>query len=185
VNPGNGQTCERVIAERSGVNARGLRCPLEISHAENGHQKNRKGEAMSKEELINALNEDLAAEWGTILRYTSQSSKLVGLHTIPLRDLLRAEIEDELSHAIFLSEVIVDFGGEPTVEPKKFDRVADIKAMLEQNISLELQDVLNYTKHSEMAGEMGEIELKLRLEEMAADEAGHARELGRILRGIT
>jgi hypothetical protein len=28
---------------------------------------------MSKQDLIKALNEDLAAEWGTIIRYTYQN----------------------------------------------------------------------------------------------------------------
>ena len=33
----------------------------------------------TKEELIRGLNEDLAAEWGTIMRYTYQASKAIGL----------------------------------------------------------------------------------------------------------
>jgi bacterioferritin len=56
--------------------------------------------------------------------------------------------------------------------------------MLELDLNLELQDVEHYTKHAELAGELGEVELKLKLEEMAADEAGHARELRRILKGF-
>jgi rubrerythrin len=35
-----------------------------------------------------------------------------------------------------------------------------------------------------MAEELGLVELQLKLEEMAADEAGHARELRRILKGL-
>ena len=31
---------------------------------------------MSKETLIRGLNEDLAAEWGTIIRYTYQAGKI-------------------------------------------------------------------------------------------------------------
>jgi len=38
--------------------------------------------------------------------------------------------------------------------------------------------------HADLAGELDYVELKLKLEEMAAYEAGHARELRRILRGI-
>ncbi len=34
---------------------------------------------MSKEELIRGLNDDLAAEWGTIIRYTYQAGKAFGL----------------------------------------------------------------------------------------------------------
>jgi hypothetical protein len=34
---------------------------------------------VAKEALIRGLNEDLAAEWGTIIRYTYQASKSFGM----------------------------------------------------------------------------------------------------------
>ena len=55
-----------------------------------------------KDKLIENLNEDLAAELGTIIRYNYQASKVSGLEGMPLRELLRGEIEDELGHASFL-----------------------------------------------------------------------------------
>lgn len=139
---------------------------------------------MGKNELIEELNLDLAAELGTIIRYTYQASKVAGLHGLVLRDLLNEEIQDELGHAAFLSDIIVDLGGEPTTEPKSFEKVDGLKPMLEQDISMEMQDVVNYTQHAQSAAELGEVELKVKLEEMAADEAGHARELSRVLRGL-
>jgi bacterioferritin len=101
-----------------------------------------------------------------------------------MRGMLRGEIPDELGHATFLSDVIVDLGGEPTFEPKEFKPTDGLKEMLEQDLKLELQDVVNYKKHAQAAEALGEIELKLKLEEMAGDESRHARELGRVLRGI-
>ena len=139
---------------------------------------------MKKDQLIGYLNEDLAAELGTIIRYNYQASKVSGLDGMPLRELFRGEIEDELGHASFLSDLIVDLGGEPTIKPKEFDKVDGIKAMLEQDIAMEMADVKNYILHAELAAELGEAEVKFQLEEFAADEAGHARELGRILRGL-
>jgi bacterioferritin len=56
--------------------------------------------------------------------------------------------------------------------------------MLTLDQEMELNDVKNYIAHAELAGQLGYIELKLKLEEMAADEAGHARELRRILKGL-
>ena len=80
--------------------------------------------------------------------------------------------------------MIVDLGGEPTTTPKTFKKPETLREMLELDVSMELHDVENYIKHAELAGELGEVELKLKLEEMAADEAGHARELRRILKGF-
>lgn len=139
---------------------------------------------MSKEELIKGLNEDLAAEWGTIMRYTYQAAKSFGLLGVELREMFEEEIEDELGHARYLTDVIVDLGGEPTTTPMAFEKPDGLKAMLELDLEMERQDVENYQKHAELAAELGLIELQLHLEDMAADEAGHARELRRIIKGL-
>lgn len=139
---------------------------------------------MSKETLINSLNEDLAAEWGTILRYTYQSSKAFGLRGAEFREILEKEIPDELGHAKFLADVIVDLGGDPATQPKPFDKPDDLRSMIELDLKMELQDVENYRKHAALAEESGEFDLKIKLEDMAADEGTHARDLRRLLKGL-
>jgi bacterioferritin len=139
---------------------------------------------MSKDELIRGLNEDLAAEWGTIIRYTYQAANSFGVLGLELREMFAEEIQDELGHASFLTDVIIDLGGEPTTTPKAFDKPEGLKAMLELDLAMEEGDVENYMEHAEIAEDLGFVELKFKLEEMAADEAGHAREIRRILRGL-
>jgi len=139
---------------------------------------------MNRGNLIQGLNEDLAAEWGTIIRYTYQSSLALGLRGAELREIFAKEIPDEIGHATFLSDVIADLGGDPTTKPRSFETPRDLKAMVELDLQMELQDVQNYTEHSKMADELGETELKVKLENMAADESRHARELQRILKGM-
>src|SRR3990172_12778933 len=140
---------------------------------------------MSKKgEMIKGLNEDLAREWGAILRYSYQAGKAFGILGAELREIFEREIQDELGHASFLRDVIVDLGGEPTTTPKGFEKPEDLKAMLELDLEMELEDVAQYIRHAEGAQELGEMELRLKLEEMAADEAGNARELRRILKGL-
>lgn len=138
----------------------------------------------NKQALIDGLNSDLSAEWGTIMRYTYQAAHSFGIGGSELREILSEEINDELRHATFLTDVIVDLGGEPTTEPQEFNKAKDTKAMLEQDLEMERQDVKNYKQHAEMAEELGEMELKVKLEEMAADEDRHAREIRRLLKGI-
>jgi bacterioferritin len=138
----------------------------------------------TKEDLIKGLNEDLAAELGTVIRYTYQAGKSFGLLGMELRELFAEETQDELGHAAFLTDVIVDLGGEPTTVPRQFEKPGTIKGMLELDLEMERQDVEDYMKHASLAEELGLVELKMKLEEMAADEAGHARELRRILKGI-
>lgn len=139
---------------------------------------------MSKEKLIQGLNEDLAAELGTIIRYTYQASQCVGPAGLGVRAMLREETADELGHAKFLMDTIVDLGGEPTTTPKPFDKPDGLKAMLKLDMEMELEDVEQYKAHAKLAEELDEIDLQMALEDMAADEAGHARELRRILKGL-
>ena len=42
---------------------------------------------MSKEEVIQGLNEDLAAEWGTIIRYTHQAGHSFSLARVEVREI--------------------------------------------------------------------------------------------------
>jgi bacterioferritin len=138
----------------------------------------------TKEELIKGLNADLAAELGTIIRYIYQSSKAMGFSGVELREILEGGIEDELGHAVFLMDVIVDMGGEPTTTPKSFEKPEGLKAMLELDLEMEELDVESYEAHAAMAKELELVELQVRLEQMAADEAGHAREVRRLLKGL-
>lgn len=138
----------------------------------------------TKEDLINGLNQDLAAELGTVIRYTYQSSKATGFAGFELREILEGEIQDEMGHAAYLMDVIVDLGGEPTTAPQSFDKPEGLKAMLELDLEMEKQDVEHYKAHAAIAEELGLVEVQMRLEDMAADEAGHARELRRLLKGL-
>ena len=137
-----------------------------------------------KEELIQGLNKDLTAEWGTVIRYTYQSAKAFGILGAELREILAKEIQDEIRHATFLTDVIVDLGGEPTTMPDDFAKPTDLQAMIKLDLEREEQDVENYKKHARMADQLGEIELKVRLEEIASDEDRHARTLRRLLKGL-
>lgn len=92
---------------------------------------------MSKEKLIEGLNEDLAAEWGTVIRYTYQAGNSFGVWGIELREMFEEEIADELGHASFLTDAIIDLGGEPTTTPADFDKPKTLKEMLELDIKME------------------------------------------------
>lgn len=139
---------------------------------------------MSKLDFINHLNEDLSSELGTIIRYNYQAGKCFGLLGTELKEMFEDEIKDELGHARFLNDVIIDMDGEPLTAPKGFSKPEKLKDILELDLRMEEDDINNYLAHAKEAENLGYIELKMKLEEMAADEAGHARELRRLLRGL-
>jgi bacterioferritin len=98
--------------------------------------------------------------------------------------MFQREVMDELGHASFLNDVIADLGGEPTTMPKHRRRPR-VSGRCSNWTSRWSCRTLQTTRESERQAEaLGEAELKVKLEEMAADEAGHARELRRLLKGL-
>jgi bacterioferritin len=138
----------------------------------------------ARDALLAGLNEDLSGELGTIIRYNYQAGRAYGPVGEHIRELFRAEVMDELGHAAFLTDVIVDLGGEPTTSPMPFDKPDSLKETLELDLRMEHADVERYKAHALLAEQIGDIELKLKLEEIAADESRHARQIQRILKGV-
>ena len=66
---------------------------------------------MTREELINGLNEDLNLELETILRSVYHAAAGRGMLGHELRELMKKEMPSELEHAMFLADKIVALGG--------------------------------------------------------------------------
>ena len=137
-----------------------------------------------KSELISGLNQDLANELGTVALYIYQTSVALGFDGEELREVLRVEINGELNHAIFLADKIVALGGNPTMNPTKYESPKDVKGMLKYDLKLEQDAVEGYKKRAQQAEGVGETGLKVKLEEMIAEETTHAEQIERILKGI-
>ena len=133
--------------------------------------------------LIDGLNLDLAGEYQAILMYTHYSAKLTGPYRRELRALFQAEIADEQGHAQFLADKITVLGGEPTTEPRPVPVAHEPREMLEHALAAETQAVADYTERAREAGDIGDIGLKVMLENQIADEVRHKEELEQILAG--
>ena len=136
---------------------------------------------MDKTKLTEGLNRDLADELATVCRYIEQSAMAVGMDGHEVREFLKAEVSDEVNHALFLADKIVALGGKPIVRPAVFKVLAGPKEMLEYDLELERQAIKHYTERVEQAEAVGEIGLKVRLEDIIADETDHAEEIVRLL----
>jgi bacterioferritin len=135
------------------------------------------------QKLLEGLQQDLERELRAVLQYMYQSSVLLGLRTMSVSPYLRKESEDELKHVAFLSDQIVNLGGIPKLTAPKYSDTRDLKQMLESDLDLEREAVLEYRERARQAEAAGEIGLKIRLEELLAEEMDHARDLEKILRG--
>ncbi len=139
--------------------------------------------AVERQALIDALNQDLAGEFQTILMYIHYSAKFTGPYRRELCALFQAEIREEEIHAQFLADKIVALGGEPTMQPCPIPLADDTRSMLEQALAVEKQAIRDYGERIRQAEAYGDIGLKVGLEKHIADETRHKEELERILAG--
>jgi bacterioferritin len=137
---------------------------------------------MTKKQLIDGLNGDLAGELGAIIQYLTYAAKATGPYRPQLSQFFLAEVADEQLHAQYLANKIVALGGEPTTTPRPVPEAATNRAMLEAVLAAERQAVKDYTKRAQQADALGDKGLVVQLEDMVRDESGHSDETERILR---
>ena len=149
-----------------------------------GHDKDGNGASRDRgsvRELIAGLNEDLAGEFNAVISYRLFAAMCSGPYRQELRQFFEAEIPDELGHAMFLSDKIVALGGTPITGPAPVEITTDNRRMLEIALQSERDTVRRYKERAQMAEQMGETALKVRLEDIIVDETHHAEEIDRIL----
>ena len=133
-----------------------------------------------KKQLLDGLNEDLNLELEAVLRYLYHSSAATGLLGHELREELKADLQGELAHAVFLADKITALGGEMKINPSMPQKVRSAKQMMLINIAAERQVVANYTERIQQAEAFGDKGLVIRLEDILAEETDHAEELERL-----
>jgi bacterioferritin len=135
---------------------------------------------MTREELINGLNEDLNLELEALLRGVYHVAAGRGMLGHELRELLKKELPSELDHAMFLADKIVALGGEVRIRPSVPAGLGAPRELLQENIAGERKIIRNYAKRIDQASEFGDKGLVIRLENMLASETDHLEQLERL-----
>lgn len=133
------------------------------------------------QELIDGLNEDLAAEYQAIVMYRTYASLVTGPYRQELKAFFEGEIPDELGHAAFLADKIVALGGTPTTRVPEVPLAKDNREMLENALQAEIDTIERYTRRIEQAEAAGEISVKVQLEDLVVDESSHRDDIRRML----
>ena len=137
--------------------------------------------ATTKQELIDGLNTDLAAEFQAIITYRLFASLASGPYRQEFREFFEAEVPDELAHAAYLADKIVALGGEPVTEPLPVEISHDNREMFELALQAEIDTIARYEERIAQAEALGETGLKVRLEDLVSDETTHKEDRERIL----
>lgn len=131
--------------------------------------------------LIDGLNEDLAAEYQAVIMYRTYASFVSGPHRQELRAFFESEIPDELGHAGLLADKVVALGGTPTVTPAPVPVAEDNRQMLQNALTAEEETIARYTQRIAQAEAVGDISLKVQLEDLIVDESTHRDDIRRML----
>lgn len=138
--------------------------------------------SITKEQLIDLLNDDLAHEFTAMIQYLTYAERVSGPYRPQLKAFFEAEIADETMHAQYLTHKIVALGGTPTTTPHPVPEAADNKTMLEAVLEAETGAAKRYTERADQAEELGLKGLQVQLEDMVRDETQHREETEAILR---
>ena len=137
---------------------------------------------MTKAEMIDKLNEDLAAELGAIIMYLTYAARATGPYRPQLSQFFLAEVVDEQLHAQYLANKIVAMGGEPATRPREVPLPKSNQGMLKAVLDAERAATEGYTARAQEAEAFGDKGLAVQLEDFIRDESNHVEETERILR---
>ena len=128
---------------------------------------------LSREALIDLLNEDLSREYQAIISYVVYSQVLKGAEYMNIADELAVHAGEELAHALIISNQIDYLGGMPSVTAKPVRTSEKAKDMLRFDLENETETIRNYRERVRQCEELGEYAMAEFIREILKDEQDH------------
>ena len=139
------------------------------------------GVNISRAQMIQLLNEDLAGEYQAIIAYTVYSQVIKGAQYTGIAQELEQHAAEELAHALKIAKQIDYLGGMPGVTPKPVKTSANPVTMLRADLENERITVGRYRERILQAEAMGEFALSEVLRGIMVEEQDHAIDLSAAL----
>jgi len=132
---------------------------------------------ITREQMIQLLNEDLAGEYQAIIAYTVYSQVLKGAAYTDIARELELHAGEELRHAIKIAKQIDYLGGMPCVTHKPVITSTDPVTMLRADLENERETVGRYRERIRQAEAMGEFALSETLRAIIVQEQEQEHEI--------
>jgi bacterioferritin len=136
---------------------------------------------ITRERMIQLLNEDLAGEYQAVIAYIVYSQVLKGAAYSDIARELETHAREELAHAIKIAKQIDYLGGMPGVTPKLVKTSTDPVTMLRADLDNERETIGRYRERIRQAEAMGEFALSECLRSIMVQEQEHEIELSAAL----
>jgi bacterioferritin len=136
---------------------------------------------VTKDQLIQGLQEDIAREYKAIIQYIIFSQKLDSARYMNIADQLEEHAHQELDHALAIARQLDYFGAYPVHEPKPIEVSKENEGMLEADLRAEDDTIRNYRERIRQADALGEYALGEVLRGIVEQEQDHQIDLATAL----
>ena len=128
---------------------------------------------VTREDLIELLNEDLAREYQAIIGYVVYSQVIKGAQFMNIAAELEVHAGEELQHALILAKQIDYLGGMPKVTPKPVKTSEKAEDMLRFDLDNENETIRNYRQRVRQCEALGEYALAEHIRDILVQEQDH------------
>ena len=136
---------------------------------------------LTRDQLAELLNEDLAREYQAIIAYVVYSQVLKGAEYMSIAQQLETHAQQELTHALITARQIDYLGKMPTVTPKPVKTSEEAREMLQFDLDNENETVRNYTERVRQCEALGEFAMAEQIRQIIMQEQDHQIDLATAL----
>lgn len=144
-------------------------------------RQTREGSANPRQQLIDALNEDLGREYQAVIAYVVYSQVMKGAEYMNIAAELEVHAGEELQHAIKIAKQIDYLGGKPTVQAKAVRTSDKASDMLRFDLDNENETVRNYQERVRQCEALEEYAMAEEIRTILVQEQEHQIDLATAL----
>ena len=130
-----------------------------------------------REKLIIELNKDLEWEYAAAIQYIQHASVMEGAQYDGIQKELIIHSQEEMQHAVMISEQIDFLGGVPTWTVEEIEVSANSLQMLQQDLKGEDNAIDRYKERIYQCEQLREYGLRRVIEDILIQEEEHKRDL--------
>jgi bacterioferritin len=137
--------------------------------------------SITRETLLQGLNEDLSREYQAIIAYTVYSQVLKGAQFMSIAAELEKHAHEELAHALIISNQVDYLGGMPAVTAKPVKTSEKAEDMLHFDLDNENETIRNYRERVKQCESLSEYALAEQIRGILVQEQDHQSALATAL----
>jgi bacterioferritin len=138
-------------------------------------------QSITREQLIELLNEDLAREYQAVIAYVVYSQVLKGAQYMSIAQELEKHAGEELRHALIISKHVDYLGGMPTTMPLPVVQSEKPVEMLRADLDNENNTIRAYRERVRQCEALGEFAIAEDIREILRQEQEHQIDLATAL----